>query len=127
MIELTIPGEPMTWKRAGSRGAHRFTLTDMQTRKDEIAMIGRLACKTMYPADTPLVVSIQAAMKAPQRLNLAKTPRPMKSDTDNIAKLILDALEGVVYENDKQVVDLHVSKHWATEGRACTVVKIHEW
>jgi len=28
-------------------------------------------------------------------------------DLDNKLKLVLDALEGVVYENDKQVVELH--------------------
>lgn len=33
-----------------------------------------------------------------------------KPDADNIAKLVLDALNGVAYEDDSQVVALHVLK-----------------
>lgn len=33
-----------------------------------------------------------------------------KPDIDNIAKIILDALNGVAYEDDKQVISLEVNK-----------------
>lgn len=35
-----------------------------------------------------------------------------KPDCDNIAKIILDALNGVAYDDDKQVVELIVRKHY---------------
>ena len=33
-----------------------------------------------------------------------------KVDCDNLSKLVLDALQGVVYKNDSSVVDLHIIK-----------------
>lgn len=38
-----------------------------------------------------------------------------KPDTDNIAKIILDSLNGIAFKDDAQVVELSVIKRW-TEG-----------
>ena len=40
----------------------------------------------------------------------------IKPDTDNIGKFVLDALTGVVYADDAQVVDLHMLKLRDSEG-----------
>lgn len=45
-------------------------------------------------------------------------------DVDNYAKTVLDCLHGIVFDNDSQVVDLHVRKKWgceSTEGIYVTV------
>ncbi|MDY5881763.1 MAG: RusA family crossover junction endodeoxyribonuclease, partial [Roseburia sp.] len=39
-----------------------------------------------------------------------------KPDIDNIAKIILDALNGIAYKDDSQVVDLSVKKCFAAEA-----------
>lgn len=39
----------------------------------------------------------------------------IKPDTDNVAKIILDALNGIAYEDDKQIIDLRVIKRYADE------------
>lgn len=39
-------------------------------------------------------------------------PITIKPDLDNLAKAILDALNGVAYEDDAQVSDLHISRRW---------------
>ena len=41
-----------------------------------------------------------------------------KPDTDNIAKAILDALNGLAYYDDAQVVHLEVQKRYSNEPRA---------
>lgn len=38
-------------------------------------------------------------------------------DIDSSVKLLLDALEGIVYKNDKQVVDLNISKYKSDNPR----------
>ena len=44
--------------------------------------------------------------------------RPTKKpDCDNIAKVILDALNGIAYHDDSQVVELVVHKHYAETTR----------
>lgn len=47
-----------------------------------------------------------------------------KPDCDNVAKAILDALNGVAYEDDKQVVGLVVIKHDRTRREPYTTFEI---
>lgn len=57
---------------------------------------------------------------------LAGRIRPTKKpDCDNIAKAILDALNGIAYHDDSQVVTLAVEK-WYTPDEPCVIVTIKE-
>ena len=57
---------------------------------------------------------------------LAGQIRPTKKpDCDNIAKAILDALNGIAYHDDSQVVGLWVEK-WYTPDEPCVIVTIKE-
>lgn len=49
-------------------------------------------------------------------------PRVPRPDLDNTTKAVLDALNGVAWEDDSQVARLVVSKCYGTEGR--TTVRI---
>ena len=46
-----------------------------------------------------------------------------KPDTDNIAKTILDSLNGIAFEDDKQVVALLVKKLYGEEPKVVVVLK----
>lgn len=48
---------------------------------------------------------------------LAGEMRPQKLDCDNIAKVVLDALNKLAYNDDKQVVELIVEKYYADTPR----------
>lgn len=39
-----------------------------------------------------------------------------RRDAENHCKLALDALEGIVYENDCQIMDLHIVKHHGSDN-----------
>lgn len=41
---------------------------------------------------------------------------PSVADIDNLEKALYDAMNKVVYEDDKQIVDHHVRKIWVKEG-----------
>ena len=58
----------------------------------------------------------------------AFTVRPTKKpDADNISKIVLDALNGLAYYDDNQVVTLHIDKCYAKEESQVGVfVKIDE-
>ena len=45
-----------------------------------------------------------------------------KPDIDNIAKAVLDALNGVAYGDDNQVTALEVSKHYAAEAHVDVII-----
>lgn len=59
----------------------------------------------------PIPVSYTKAKKAAARLGkLVPTKTP---DFDNICKAVCDALNGVVWSDDKQVVDAHITKRFS--------------
>jgi Holliday junction resolvase RusA-like endonuclease len=69
-----------------------------------------------YSSKEPCRVCIKATFKVPKyRTNegLIGDPVIKKPDADNIAKLVLDALNGVAYKDDSQVFSIEVEKVWA--------------
>ena len=45
-------------------------------------------------------------------------------DIDNMVKFLQDAVEGVVFDNDKFVYEIHAYKHEAPYGNEATIVKV---
>lgn len=70
-----------------------------------------------FPKGTPVQVDIDVFKPAPKGARDGSVAYVVKPDTDNIAKLVLDALNGYAYEDDSQVVWLLVSKHWRKRGQ----------
>lgn len=66
--------------------------------------------------DDPIVadvkVTIRCFVKRPKTTKLT-VPRP---DVDNFAKAVLDAMNGIVLADDRQVVELVATKAWAAVG-----------
>lgn len=75
------------------------------------------------PLETALQVTIIAFYEIPQSISKKKRQQMLedeiyptiKPDTDNIAKIILDSLNGIAYKDDKQVIRLQVEKRYAEE------------
>lgn len=73
------------------------------------------------PFEKALKVNIIAFFEIPKSVSKKKKEQMLnneiyptiKSDTDNIAKSILDSLNKIAYLDDKQVVDLRVRKQYA--------------
>ena len=61
----------------------------------------------------PLAVSVHAYKALPKRTPKRVTRKPWteKPDADNIGKAVLDALNGVAWADDSQVVQFEVVKH----------------
>lgn len=49
-----------------------------------------------------------------------------KPDTDNISKIILDSLNKVAFDDDKQITDLHIHKYYSYDPRV-EVTIIGDW
>lgn len=73
---------------------------------------------TREPLETPLVAFLYFRLPIPKSYSkkrvaacLAGSERPTKKpDLDNLAKSVLDGLNGVVYLDDAQLVSLHITK-----------------
>ena len=69
-----------------------------------------------------LSVSIDCYFVPSKTADMNKYPVP-KGDVDNYAKTYLDAMEGLIYENDTLVEELSVTKRYATSNAVFITVK----
>ena len=96
------------------RARHRIngnTYTDPNTRA-HLARVAESWHGEMYDKSEPLALIIYVYQPLPKtKANLGEEPFITKPDIDNIAKAVLDGLQGVAYWNDKQVVKLFIDKH----------------
>lgn len=75
--------------------------------------------------DQPVKVEIIIERQIPKGASKADRAEMMagiqlqlyKPDCDNVGKVVLDALNGVAYNDDQQVVELNIVKRWAKQGR----------
>lgn len=86
----------------------------------------------MIPADTPIVLRLEMVLTPPKYLlrkdgTLRDDARQhpigaRDGDVTNYAKGVEDALNGIAWADDCQVVDLRVTKRWAKPGEAGQVI-----
>lgn len=69
---------------------------------------------TDAPLDGPLAVEIDFVMPRPVATPKRRTPPAIKKpDVDKLARAVLDALTRIVWRDDSQIVDMHVTKRLA--------------
>ena len=94
-----------------ARGGHPYTDPDQSRHEQAIrrAWMDRHGMEPVGGPHSPVSVTIDFAKPLPKSV---KVPRPwtLKPDLDNLAKSVLDALNGVAYVDDAQIVKLTVRK-----------------
>jgi Holliday junction resolvase RusA-like endonuclease len=121
-IHFQVEGDPKGKGRPRFSRVGNFTkvYTDKQTLTYE-AMIATFAKQAMGGTEllkTPVSVFLYVRLPVPQSYSkkrrdacLSGLEKPCKKpDIDNIAKTYLDAMNGVIFVDDTQVIDLHVKK-----------------
>ena len=73
-----------------------------------------------YGPHEPVILNVDAYRPLPESRpkSVLSEPDTYKPDSDNEGKLVMDALNGLVWADDAQVVDLHVVKHPRVRGQA---------
>lgn len=87
------------------------------------------------PKGVPVKVDVIAFFPIPQRATKAQRDGmrsgqilpTRKPDADNILKLVLDALNGMAWHDDAQVVDVSCKKLYGAEGMTCISIAPVEW
>lgn len=132
-IEIVLPGLPRgkARPRFTVRGKHAVAYTDKQTESFEgaLRMAGSVAMSGKAPLEGALSVSMVAVFPVPASWSktkrasaLANQIRPVgKPDCDNILKTI-DALNGIVWRDDSQVVRAGISKIYGTSPELAITV-----
>ena len=125
---IIVYGKPRGKQRPRtiSRGNKTWTYTPKATAEVEEMWIGSfLESGTLSYGDKPIKVTICAYFKRPKKCeNKYSMTFP---DYDNLAKLVTDALQGLAFDNDKQIVEAHIYKMYCAEGESArTEIEIVE-
>lgn len=132
-IGFTVFGEPQAKQRPRtvrdkrSGDVHTYTPKETLKQEEKIAWVYKsIYGSYKFDVGVPLRVSVKLFLKIPQSAGkatrekmLAGEIRPTKKvlDVDNAAKLVMDAGNGVIYEDDAQIAELVVSKYYSDEPR----------
>ena len=129
MIAFTIPGEPQGKgrPRVGKIGGHARMFTPAKTAAYEglIAHAAQQAMAGAAPVECACAVQVSITVSVPRSWSKMKTAAALlgevypttKPDTDNVVKAVFDGMNGVVWRDDVQAVDLAVKKRYgATPG-----------
>lgn len=111
-IAFSILGEPKGKGRPRfTRQGHTYTPQETKDYEKKVAEAYKQAAGDIFFTEgTPIKIEIRAFFKEPKKKLF---DLPMKTpDTDNIAKIILDGLNNIAYTDDKQVVDLIITKRY---------------
>jgi Holliday junction resolvase RusA-like endonuclease len=126
MVTFKVDANPVGKQRAryAKRGNFVQTYTPDKTRNYE-SLIKEAAIEAMgssEPLETP--VNLYLYIRAPIPKSLPKKrmeaclnglEKPIKKpDASNVLKSVEDAMNGVVYKDDSQIVNIHVSKVYSS-------------
>lgn len=130
-MKFIVYGKPMGKGRPkfARRGKYVQTYTPENTRNyEELVKTRYLLISDKNVSENGIKIKITAIFKPPKGTSKKKTleligkPYLHKPDTDNIAKIICDALNGVAYKDDNQIYDLSVEKKYGEENM--TIVEV---
>jgi len=113
VLAFTIEGVPPSGNRAsriGLRGA--YTPREVIEYRERIASIA-------------FAEIVRQKFPRAEWFTLEVTAYNVRSDCDNLCAEILDGLQGVVYESDHRVIDLHVRKQKDKAGTRVAVRITH--
>jgi len=96
--------------RFAMRGGHPCAYTDARTEADEAA-VKRSYRGPKFDGPVCVRIDIYRALPASRPRRVDAEADTFKPDADNVAKAVLDGLNGAAYDDDAQVVELHVIKH----------------
>ena len=122
MIILTIPGEPVAKGRPRMmKSGIAFTPTKTRNYETLVKELYIIENRDKPMLEGQLSASINAHFTIPKSASkknrekmLEWEIRPTKRpDLDNIAKAVLDALNGLAYQDDSQIVSLTVNKFYS--------------
>jgi Holliday junction resolvase RusA-like endonuclease len=128
VIEFFVPGEPrgkgrhrtrIVKTRAGAQFVHSYTPQETANYENLVKLSANRVMVGRKPLIGPVAVDLVATFVPPTSWSAKKIGRamqgfevPTRFDVDNIAKSIFDGANGVIWHDDKQIVDARIVKRF---------------
>ena len=120
METLVIPTNPIPWKRPACKGKRYY---DSQVnQKETFRWYAKLAHKSVLRGPEAICLYVEYLMPTPaswsntKRLQAIGEPHTQTPDIDNLFKFILDAFNGVLWEDDRYISTIYGRKVWSEQG-----------
>jgi Holliday junction resolvase RusA-like endonuclease len=118
---FSVEGDPVGKQRPRFAKGRTYTPKKTVDYENKIKAQAMSAMGSAEPLETPVAVYLYVNHAVPASYSkkrreacLNRLERPKKPDLDNCAKAYLDAMNGIVYKDDVQVVSLHITKRYDT-------------
>lgn len=133
-VKFIVLGEPVP--KARPRAAYQYGKIHMYTPKKTvdyeklIALEYKRQCYKVFDERTALKMGVRAFCSPPKTANGKKITEEIrqkmlsgeivpigKPDCDNLLKSVADALNGIAYTDDKQIVEMAIRKQYSDKPR----------
>ena len=136
IVNFEVPGDPIPKGRPrfARRGTFVQTYTDSKTLEYEtlVGFKARQAIGASEPLKGHLTVFLYLRYAVPASYSKKRTEAclngleyPKRVDLDNCYKSITDAMNGIVYADDSQIVEAHILKCYSLEPGANVMIHEH--
>lgn len=135
IYEFEVPGKVKGKgrPRINTTTAIAYTPTKTKEYEELIKQYFILKYRKINPLENRIKVTIQAYFSIPQNTNKTQKEEMLKGnisptkkpDIDNIAKIVLDALNKLAFKDDNQITKLNLEKIYSEEEKV--FIKIEEY
>jgi Holliday junction resolvase RusA-like endonuclease len=129
-VTYSVEGDPVGKQRPRFSRGRTYTPKKTVDYESLIASKASQAMGSSEPLQTPVAIFIWISHAIPASYSKKRKEAclngldwPKKPDLDNVAKVFLDAMNGIVYKDDVQVVKLRVSKRYDTDSGVDVLVR----
>ncbi len=125
---FTIPCAPIGKGRPRFSKGHAYTPAKTRAYEETVALYARQVFKR--PLTGAISIKLEFYMPIAKSLSksgkaaLLNRPHVGRPDLDNLAKLVLDGCNGVVFADDCQVAQITASKWWSDTPRTVVEVRV---
>ncbi|WP_137598205.1 RusA family crossover junction endodeoxyribonuclease [Paucilactobacillus kaifaensis] len=136
-IKLIIPGEPIPQGRPKfARRGSFVTAYDPKKSKDYKQLVKQVVSKQYVGKPLSMALKIDLQVFRPVQKSISHKEREMrlsglhrpiiKGDIDNYFKAVTDALTGIVWVDDAQIVSTSIDKWYSDDPRVELVITVPE-
>jgi crossover junction endodeoxyribonuclease RusA len=115
LLEMTVPGDPVAKQRPRFGNGRTYTPKETVNAELVIATLAKNKVRGRPPATGIVGLALEFYCATKDR-----------KDADNLAKTVMDALNKVVYVDDRQIEELFVRVHRGV-GRAAARTEVFLW
>ena len=132
MIQFAVDGKPVSSPRPRVTRYGVFYKKDYVAYKRKIALKAKKEMRGKEPYECPLTLAVEFRFTTPSSWSKKRKEEaiewgwmPQKPDIDNLLKTVMDACNGIIWLDDKQVVSVSAFKRYDKNAGIDVVVGKH--